>query len=87
MDKDSDQNKNSELKCEESKGKDAANSMYTKNPASKIEGGVQILAFDHSVENFFSAMDAIAALCGEPGEQHFESDKIQLFSSMITFLK
>nr|XP_029117775.1 uncharacterized protein LOC105035387 isoform X3 [Elaeis guineensis] len=32
-------------------------------------------------------MDAILALCGEPGEQHFESGEIQRFSSMITFLK
>ncbi|XP_029117085.2 uncharacterized protein [Elaeis guineensis] len=86
MDNDSHQKENSEWNCEESKGKDAADSMDKKNSASKAEG-VQILAFDHSVENFFATMDAILALCGEPGEQRFESGEIQRFSSMITFLK
>ncbi|KAG1348026.1 hypothetical protein COCNU_06G018550 [Cocos nucifera] len=87
MDNDSNQKEYSEWNCEESKGQDAVDSVDKKNSASKIEGGVHISAFDHSVENFFATMDAILALCGERGEQHFESGEIQRFSSMITFLK
>ncbi|RRT71597.1 hypothetical protein BHE74_00005245 [Ensete ventricosum] len=48
---------------------------------------VRIAEFDYSIENFFTAMDAIGDLCGTSGGESVDTSEIQRFSSTITFLK
>ncbi|CAN1231621.1 hypothetical protein LINPERPRIM_LOCUS3460 [Linum perenne] len=51
-------------------------------------GGVEVSAFDHSVENHLKAIDMICQVCGESdADAPLDEAEIQRLSSSITFLK
>ncbi|WOL18367.1 hypothetical protein Cni_G27162 [Canna indica] len=71
-----------ETNREEPETKDAAQSSD-----DSLARQVSVAEFDYSVENFFTAMDAIDDLCGTLRGVNIDASEIKRFSSMVTFLK